>query len=829
MRDERGLEPTDAARGGSTPPAHPRDAPSLTDPDWRALFAEIPDYVLIVDRDGVIQYVNRSAEGFDAAQVPGTRLESYAFPHHRELARQAVIAVFDTGTPLTIEIEAAGALGSPASYSVRLGPLHRDGKTIAVALVIRDITEQKRFETTIRGLVLGTASSTGDDFFQTAIRGLAAALQVRVAFASELVDAAGSTARTLAIWVGQDYQHNFEYPLAGTAAAVALRDGICKLSGTLREWFPDMPILTLGIHSLLILPFVDADERPIGLIGIADDRPFVNPDRAEAVLRVFAARAGAELGRKHAERALRDSEQRFRSIVENGPLGIGMVSLEGRFLSVNERLCQIYGYPADELLGIGIRDITHPDDRELHWREAERLFRGETPLLKLEVRILRKDGTIRWQALTATVIRDGAGQPRYGLGIVDDFTERKLAEIAVAKARDEAIAAARAKDEFLANISHELRTPMSGVVGAIDLLLRTSLAPEQAEYARLAQSCANVQMALIGDVLDLARIDAGHFALRREVVDLWALVDEVTAALSSVAQQQHLALDVDWSPDVPRRIVADPRCIRQPLMNLVGNALKFTPAGAVRIAVACRAVTDDRVELSFAISDTGIGIPLDKQAVIFDRFTQVDASMTRPYGGAGLGLAITKQLVEAAGGRIGVESRPDEGATFCFTLEATVAADGGEVQQAVLDTIDRPRQTRYPPNGLCVLVAEDQPLVQLVAVRMLERLGCQVETATDGSVALEMTNRKVYDLIFMDCQMPGLDGLQATAAIRQRDDGVRHVPIIAMTAFGDPGDRERCLAIGMDDFLLKPVTVARLRATVDRWRPAAPVPVPAKD
>jgi PAS domain S-box-containing protein len=829
MRDERGPEPTDAARGDSTPRAHPRASPSLTDPDWRALFAEIPDYVLIVDRDGVVQYVNRAPEGFDAAQVPGTRLESYTFPQHRDRTREAVIAVFDRGTPLTIEIDAAGALGSRASYSVRLGPLHHDGKAIAVALVIRDITEQKRFETTIRGLVLGTAPSTGDDFFQTAIQGLAAALQVRVAFASELVDAAESTARTLAIWVGQDYQDNFEYPLAGSGAAAALRDGICKLSGTFRERFPDAPLLTLGIRSLLILPFFDADKRPIGLIGIADDGPFVDPDRAESVLRVFAARAGAELGRKHAERALRDSEQRFRSIFENGPLGIAIVSLEGRFLSVNDRLCQMYGYPADELLGIGIRDITHPDDRELHSRAAERLFRGETPLLKLEFRSLRKDGTIRWLALTATLIRDGTGQPRYGLGIVDDFTERKLAEIAAAQARDEAIAAARAKDEFLANISHELRTPMSGVVGAIDLLLGTALAPEQAEYAQIAQSCANVQMALIGDVLDLARIDAGHFALVREVVDLWALVDEVTTALSSVAQQKHVTLDVDWSPDVPRRIVADPRCIRQPLMNLVGNAIKFTPAGAVHIAVACRAVTDAWVELTFAISDTGIGIPLDKQAVIFDRFTQIDTSMTRAYGGAGLGLAITKQLVKAAGGRIGVESLPGEGATFWFTLEATVAASSGESRPAVENTIHRPCYANYPPNGLCVLVAEDQPLPRLLAVRRLERLGCQVETATDGNMALEMANRKAYDLIFMDCQMPGLDGFQVTTAIRQRDKGMRHVPIIAMTAFEAPGDRDRCLANGMDDFLPKSITLDQLRATINRWRPAAPVPVPAKD
>jgi signal transduction histidine kinase/CheY-like chemotaxis protein len=391
------------------------------------------------------------------------------------------------------------------------------------------------------------------------------------------------------------------------------------------------------------------------------------------------------------------------------------------------------------------------------------------------------------------------------------------------RARGRAEAADRAKSEFLANMSHEMRTPLNGVIGMATILCDTPLTPDQRECAETIGECGQTLLTLIDDLLDFTRTEAGKIELAAEPFRLRALLAHVQRVLRPRAGHKGLELLCEVHEAVPDELLGDEVRLRQVLLHVTGNAVKFTAAGQVRLAVRSTPLAD-AAELHFLVRDTGPGIPRDKQRLIFEPFVQADSSTTRKFGGAGLGLAICSRLVALMGGRIWVESEPGMGSTFHFTARLALAPAVAGDQPAPAAA---PAEVPFAPRSLRVLVVEDNQVNQKLAQRLLERRGHTGIIAEDGRAALEALSRSVFDVILMDIQMPGMSGLEAALAIRQREaqQGVAPIPIIALTARAMRGDRERCLEAGMDAYLTKPVDAQLLYNMLDN---VAHSPAPAR-
>jgi CheY-like chemotaxis protein/nitrogen-specific signal transduction histidine kinase len=396
-------------------------------------------------------------------------------------------------------------------------------------------------------------------------------------------------------------------------------------------------------------------------------------------------------------------------------------------------------------------------------------------------------------------------------------TERDRARQSAAAAtiaQDQAVSASKAKSEFLARMSHEIRTPLNGVAGMIDLLQATELNESQRRYTHLAREAADSLLSVINDILDFSKIEAGKVEIESVEFDLYRLVEELVELLAPSASTKGLALNCWLHPDVPPLVRGDPVRIRQVLTNFLSNAIKFTASGAINVHLRPVKRVGDRQIVRMDVSDTGIGIPADRLNRLFKSFSQVDTSTTRKFGGTGLGLVISKRLVELMGGEISVTSKEGTGTTVKFTLNL------GFVENALKQPA--PAAPSFPAartslSGLHLLVAEDNDMNQFVTRELLKRAGCTCDVVTDGAGAVEAVKKGRYDAVLMDCQMPGMDGLEATRLIRTLEAaGGAHLPIIALTADAAQGDRERCLDAGMDGYVSKPINSAELIAVIGK-------------
>ncbi|MCO5167275.1 MAG: ATP-binding protein [Planctomycetes bacterium] len=533
--------------------------------------------------------------------------------------------------------------------------------------------------------------------------------------------------------------------------------------------------------------------------------------------------------RRRAERALRDTEARLQEVAASIPGVVYQFELHPdgsqRFPFISQGVGPMLGVEAERILrdaGAALELIV-PDDRETFARAVEASARTlET--FRLEFRVALPSGEVRWLHATSRPSRR-PGEVVLWNGVFLDITARKQVEEELQRAKEAAEAATLAKSRFLATMSHEIRTPMNAVIGMSALLLDTPLTPEQRECAELIRTSGDALLQLIDDILDVSKIESGRMDLERQAFDVRACLAGAVDLLAPRAGEKDLELATDVDPGVPRRVLGDAVRLRQVLVNLIGNAVKFTERGAVRVVARARTLPPPpgepaperpRHELAFSIVDTGIGIPPHHLDRLFLSFSQVDASTSRRFGGTGLGLAISQGLVELMGGALTVESQPGRGSTFSFTIVVEGAEVGDpEPQPSPALAAGALRRDLAAAHPLKVLVAEDNVVNQQVILRLLGRLGYAADVVGDGREVLDALSRRRYDVVLMDVQMPGMDGLEAARRItRAAPDG--RPWLVALTAGAMHGDRERCLEAGMDDYVSKPVRIEELQAALVR-------------
>jgi PAS domain S-box-containing protein len=537
-----------------------------------------------------------------------------------------------------------------------------------------------------------------------------------------------------------------------------------------------------------------------GSWAAVEDRGYVVRDERGTAARMIGAMTDVTM-RRSAETALRHSEQRFRTMIEKASDLIAVLSLDGTVRYASPSHLRLLGHAPEALVGQDVMRFLHPDDvAMITTRFADLEAVRDTPAT---YRFRHADGS--WRVLESHHT-DLSADPDIGGLVVNsrDVTDRVRAEQELQRAKEAAEAASRVKSAFVANMSHEIRTPLNGILGMAGWALDTPLSAEQRECVETIRDSGEWLLTLVNDVLDFSKIEAGKVALDPAPFSVRGLAGDVVRLLQPRAQAKQLGLELAVDAALPDALHGDAGRVRQVLLNLVGNAVKFTERGGVAVQLRAAEVTDAAVALQVRVADTGIGIPLAQQAAIFAPFEQADASTTRRYGGTGLGLAIARQLVAMMDGRLTVESAEGRGSTFELQLRLARAA-GLPRARAAAAPLAR------PARALRVLLAEDNAVNQRLALRLLEQAGHRVTVVATGAAACEAVARAPFDVVLMDVQMPEMDGFAATARIRAGEAaGAPRLPIIAMTAHAMTGDRERCLAAGMDGYVSKPIAVAQL-------------------
>ncbi len=897
---------------------------------YRELFENAREMVFTCGLRGHITSFNKAAcdiTGYEAIKVIGMRFLDMVAPEDVEKAQAGFESDGDEKCPKTCEVQILRTDGRRITLEMSTRLIFSEGAPLGWQGIARDVTERKRTaealrktNETLRAVIEASPvaiMAVAPD--GTVMKWNRAAERIFGWTEEEVLG------RFLPI-VPEEKREEFGYLREKVLAGNALSD--MELLRLRKDGsFVDVSLSTSAIH--------DAKGNAIAIVEVMEDITV----------------------RKRAEEELRKLSQ----AVEQTPACVVITDAQGTIEYVNPQFTATTGYTREEALGMNPRILNSgecsPEVYRHLWKTitSGREWRGEFHNRK-------KNGELYWESAIISPVRNEQGAITHFLAVKENITERKRTEQELHKAKESAEVANRAKSEFLANMSHEIRTPMNGIIGMTELVLDTQLNPEQREYMGMVRESADSLLTLINAILDFSKIEAGKFSLDLTEFDLGDHLDSTLKFLAPRAHQKGLEMIYNIAPEVPPGLIGDPTRLRQILVNLVGNAVKFTDRGEIAVRAEVQSLLDDRVALHFSVTDTGIGIPLEKQQVIFQAFSQADSSTTRKYGGTGLGLAISAHLVEMMGGKIWVESEVGQGSTFHFTahfglpkvvsapsprmekvdltnlpvlvvddnstnlriLEAMLRhwkmrptlADAGarglelmlehkgsgepfplvlidammplmdgfalaekikrdptlagatimmltsagqrgdaarcrelgiaaylikpirqsDLLDAILMALGKPAQGKVRPalitcyslrksqRRLHVLLAEDNLVNRQLAVRLLEKAGHTVVAAGNGREAVDLLEGSAgqgFDLVLMDVQMPVLDGFRTTALIREKESaGGRHIPIIAMTAHALKGDRERCLAAGMDGYVTKPISSAKLFDAIDALVPS---------
>ncbi|MDF2486007.1 MAG: arcB1 [Herbinix sp.] len=500
-------------------------------------------------------------------------------------------------------------------------------------------------------------------------------------------------------------------------------------------------------------------------------------------------------------------------LLDRFPIMMWRADQDRRCDFINHTFLEYTGFSVEHTLGFGYMEVCAVEDLGRVQDIVEKAYDERIPFL-IEFRMRRYDGEYRWVICQGCPYYDLEENYAGYIGYIYDMNDRVVAESMnkesqkkLIKAKEEAETANIAKSEFLANMSHEIRTPINGITGMIDLTLMTMLNEEQANNLDTAKKCADSLLNIINDVLDFSKMEAGKFKINNTYFNLNTLVQEIIKLQMVRAKEKRIELIYIISSELPINLYGDPNRLRQVLNNLINNAIKFTEKGGISICIKNRFESDEEIQLEFIVKDTGIGITEEDANKLFRSFSQIDASYTRKHGGTGLGLIISKQLVEMMGGQIKVESVFKEGSTFSFWLPFK-EGKGFEPKNSVITNVTQERQYH-------ILLAEDDPVNQTVLSRMLETKDHKVVVVNNGLKALEAYKNHRFDVILMDIQMPVMDGVEAVKRIRELEDNNSHIPIIAVTAFSLLGDRERFLNMGMDEYLSKPIKMDDLHQMIN--------------
>lgn len=572
-------------------------------------------------------------------------------------------------------------------------------------------------------------------------------------------------------------------------------DGELEIFGVIPETWLGLPLRIKG--------------DTMGVLVIQDyEKPNSYSRMDQQLIAACSEQIALSIERKRAEEALAFAKNEFESIFNNSQVGIMLLRGGRIFYRGNQRLADILGYVSPENMnGISMHDLHLSEEAFMNFGHHYYYKLSQAEQIQVEYQLRRKDGTPVWCSLSGKALNPN-NLDEGVVWVIDDLEPRKSLEQELKKAAEAANQANKAKSEFLANMSHEIRTPMNGVLGMLQLMQTTDLNDEQREYTETAIQSSRRLTQLLTDILDLSRVEAGMLRIVSEPFNLREVLGQSIELFEPTARQAGLELKLETAPSLPKHVTGDPYRIQQILANLIGNALKFTHFGSVTVE-ATPHVKDENT-IIFSVTDTGIGIPEDQFDSLFSPFVQVDEGFSRNFQGAGLGLSICKRLIDLMDGEIDLESKIDEGTTVIFSLSLPPTKD--EVRKSH----HRPLTDRTAT--LKVLLAEDDRVSSISAQRLLEKLNCDVTAATDGRKAIALLQSHSFDIVFMDVQMPRLDGVSATEAIRNGEAGKRNrnIPIIALTAYAMSGDREKFLNAGMDGYLSKPLDIATLGETLKK-------------
>jgi len=510
--------------------------------------------------------------------------------------------------------------------------------------------------------------------------------------------------------------------------------------------------------------------------------------------------------KRQAEEALHKSEERFRKLFEQSNDAI-FIHQSGRIIDINHRACEMLGYSKEQLLTMEIADL-YPQEGFTESSKKIITPQGLNSIesILFETLFKKADGTVVAVEISSGIIDR---EKKIIQGIARDITERKRTEAELQKAKEEAETANRTKTEFLASMSHEIRTPMNAIIGMADLLMETQLTPEQHQYVQVFQSAGENLLTIINDIIDISKVEAGHVQLETIDFDLTDIIEKICDVMAVRAHEKGLELVYSAMPDVPTDLLGDPTRLRQILVNLIGNAIKFTEKGEVFLQVKSHGIKNGRVELVFSVTDTGIGIAPEQIDTIFDAFTQADSSITRKYGGTGLGLSISKQLVELMGGHITVDSKSGQGSTFSFTaLFAIQTKPKGYIEKIALDM-----------KGVKVLVVDDNETNRMILRNTLSKLGAIITESDNGEHGLAEFKRAMetadpYQLALIDHRMPGMDGFELAKHIKETMGNIKNTAVMMLTSDDRSGDRDLCKEFDITFYLVKPVKKAELLVAI---------------